>query len=134
MVEDLELDRRGGNPRSLHTYGKEALGHFLDDHLLCDTWRYMQPEELGFSYDDVFGVESRLDRIYFPGDWMEKVSSSNMTPFSWSDHEIVDAHFLLPIPVTKSSGFWKFNTNLLLDQLLDLRLRRSRSHRSDRHY
>ena len=117
MVEDLERDRRGGNPRSLHTYGKEALGQFLDNHILCDTWRFMHPEEPGFSYDDVFGVESRLDRIYLPADWMEKVSSSHMTPFSWSDHEIVDAQFCLPIPVTKGSGFWKFNTNLLLDQL-----------------
>ena len=116
MVQDLSLDREGGNPRSLHTYGNDALEKFVEKHALCDLWRHLHPTEKRFTWaTKTMDIQSRLDRIYFPIDWLSRVKSSHLTPFAWSDHDIEDASFSLPTPVKRGSGYWKFNTRLLND-------------------
>ena len=98
MVEDLALDRQGGNPRSLHTYGWSTLEKFLSKHSLCDIWRTRNPNISRYSWsNDTMDIQSRLDRIYFPMEWVDKVKSTTISPFSWSDHDIVDVQLCYPL-------------------------------------
>ena len=59
---------------------------------------------------------SRLDRIYIPEEWLINVKLAAITPFSWSDHDIMLCNIYLPTPVERGSGYWKLNVNLLSDQ------------------
>ena len=116
MVQNLDLDRCGGNPRPLHTYGIQNLEKFLNDKNLCDIWRTLNPQKSRFTWHNFFyGIKSRLDRIYIPADWDTRVNKCRISPFSWSDHDIVEVKVLLPTPIIKGSGYYKFNTRLLDD-------------------
>ena len=127
MVFDLERDRAGGTPRPLHTYGKVALQAFLQQHQITDVWREKYPDKLKFTWQghhikDYGGnkitkiIRSWIDRIYIPEEWLLNVKTAAITPFSWSDHDIMAVDIYLPTPVKRGSGYWKFNVNLLQDQ------------------
>ena len=116
MVQNLDLDRCGGNPRPLHMYGNGNLQNFLDHQNLSDIWRVLHPVTPRFTWrNNFYGIKSRLDRIYLPIEWENRVTSCKISPFSFSDHDIVDVKVQLPVPVVKGTGFWKFNTTLLDD-------------------
>ena len=49
MVLDLDKDRCGGTPRSLHTYGRRSLTKLLRKNTLVDSWREIYPSKLRYT-------------------------------------------------------------------------------------
>ena len=39
MVEDVNLDRKGGRPHALHSFGLDALNDLKHEFTLYDVWR-----------------------------------------------------------------------------------------------
>ena len=85
MVEHLKVDRQGGNPRSIHLYGKESLEHNKKENCRVDIWREKHPTKKQFTwhcrYDNKLSLDFRgTKRVY--------------SPLSWSDHTNVYNKFL----------------------------------------
>ena len=116
MVENLTEDRKGGTPRDLHTFGLPPLQELKAEHKLVDIWRHLHPKTRQFSWHSKqANISSRLDRIYVDSTWTPLVKSCYITPFVWSDHDMVVMSFSLPNTVTRGRGFWKMNLTLLED-------------------
>lgn len=122
MVLDIAKDRCGGTPRAQHKYGHRNLRKFLRKHSLGDIWRETYPSKLRFTWEgentdqqESDPIKSRIDRIYFPNGWYDYVTGTEITPFSFSDHDMVTVQCFLPTPIKRGSGYWKFNNNLLSD-------------------
>ena len=65
MVEDLLLDRRGGNPNNSHRLGLEYLNQKKQENNLIDIWRRKNPNKKLFNllnYNQ--SIHSRIDRFY----------------------------------------------------------------------
>ena len=89
MLENLKLDRKGGKPRGLHTFGIEALEKLKSDYSLIDIWREIHPNKKEFSWHSRYdNISSRLDRIYLNSAWASTVSGVHIHPFAWSDHDV----------------------------------------------
>ena len=115
MVENLTEDRKGGgDPKELHTYGVHPFQELKKEHHLVDIWRLLHPKRRQFSWHSrQANISSRLDRIYIDSTWASLVKSCYITPFVWSDHDIVAMSFSLPNAVNRGRGFWKMNLTLL---------------------
>ena len=78
MVENINLDRHGGKPRALHTFGLDALKDLKQEFSLTDFWRENNPNKKEYTwhcrYDKIF---SRLDRIYMPSAWSTHIHTSS---------------------------------------------------------
>ena len=119
MVEDLEMDRHGGRPRPLHTWGMESLQKIKNDFQLVDIWRHRHPNKKQFTWHCPHvgkDIRSRLDRFYASSQICENLNEVVIEPFSWSDHETVIMEFSLPGQTQRGPGYWKLNTTLLKDQ------------------
>ena len=65
MVEDLLLDRQGGNPNTTHTLGLNSLTKTKQKYNLTDIWRKENPDKKLFTYHNKFQqILSRIDRFY----------------------------------------------------------------------
>ena len=118
MVENLDLDRHGGTPKLLHTWGIEALREIKGDFLLTDVWRHKHQQKKEFTWHSPnvgVDIRSRLDRIYAHTDILENVNEVAIVPFSWSDHDMVTMKFSVPGHMNRGPGYWKLNTLLLQD-------------------
>ena len=116
MVENLTEDRKGGTPRDLHTFGLPPLQELKAEHKLIDIWRDLHPKTRQFSWHSKqANISSRLDRIYIDSTLTPLVKSCYITPFVWSDHDMVVMSFSLPNIVTRGRGFWK----MLLDDAFE---------------
>ena len=83
---------------------------------MVDIWRLLHPKRRQFSWHSrQANISSRLDRIYIDSTWASLVKSCYITPFVWSDHDIVAMSFSLPNAVNRGRGFWKMNLTLLED-------------------
>ena len=65
MVENLTIDRQGGNPNTLHQYGLEELNEVKRNCNLIDIWRTQNKFKTQFTYEnDILDFNSRIDRLY----------------------------------------------------------------------
>ena len=116
MVENIYLDRDGGNPREKHTWGLHALNIIKTQFSLYDVWRIREPTKKEFTWHSPnLRIRSRLDRFYLTNDLLNLVSYTAFSPCSWSDHSFVHIHFDLPDSTPRGPGYWKFNSKLLAD-------------------
>ena len=124
MVETLK-DRRGGNPRELHMYGKKELKKTRNASDLIDVWRTKHPNKKQFSWHSRYAnISSRLDRIYIPSHWISNVTSQYIDPFVWSDHDMCTMNIYLQKDVQRGKGIWKMNLTLLDDQKFQTHIRK----------
>ena len=64
MVEDLDLDRKGGTKKEKHRWGLEALKQMKHDYNLVDIWRIQNPQKKCYSWHSFSqNIQSRLDRF-----------------------------------------------------------------------
>ena len=79
MVENLTMDRQGGNPNRQHQYRLEEFNEMKQNCNLIDFWRnskqIQNPIHIRKRY---FGVKSRIDRFIF-GTAREKNLVSTLT-------------------------------------------------------
>ena len=88
MIENLYLDRLGGNPNKTHTIGIQSLNKIKNNHNLEDIWRRKNPYKKHFTYHNAENsIHSRLDRIYITKSI--KAKSCNIIPTTISDHDSV---------------------------------------------
>ena len=117
MVTDLTHDRKGGNPRALHTAGSHSLQSFLSQHKLTDVWRSQHPRKQQYTWHCRYApIGSRIDRIYLPSHWMPLAARSRIMPFSWSDHDLVVAEVEIPQSLPRGRGFWKLHPHLIQEE------------------
>ena len=115
MVHDFNKDRKGGTPTRVHTYGLATLSsQILIPFDLVDVWRDAHPDKLRFTYHTPDNtIHSRLDRIYVPKRLTPFVSSSYITHFVWSDHDmcVMNVHFSKKSE--RGPGYYKLNLGFL---------------------
>ena len=116
MVENLNMDRRGGAPKKRHTYGVDILKSLRDNFDLIDVWRQQHQNLKEFTWHSPNieqNIHSRLDRIYVPRHYLRLVKSSKIEHFVWSDHDVCCVQMLLPSNKTRGMGYWKMNVQYL---------------------
>lgn len=87
MVENVNIDREGGRPREIHTYGLPELRQLKTNLKITDIWREKNPHTRSFTWRSFYdNIHSRLDRIYFPCELVPLVTQTTSHPFPWSDH------------------------------------------------
>ena len=64
MVEDVNIDRRGGTLSASHRIGLTELDKLKDDHQLIDIWRTQNKYKREYTWKSKEGkIRSRLDRF-----------------------------------------------------------------------
>ena len=112
MIENLSLDRLGGNPNKTHTIGIQSLNQIKNNHNLEDMWRRKNSYKKHFTYHNTENsIHSRLDRIYTTK--TIKAKSCNIIPTTISDHDSVSVTLQVSKKEPKGPGIWKLNTSIL---------------------
>ena len=120
MVENIQMDRKGGNPRVTHTYGLKALNELKKAHGLIDIWRRLNPKKKQFTWHCRYdNIESRLDRIYYPQVMAGMVSKSYIKHFVWSDHDACIVESTLPASKKGEGGTGNSTSNTYSMRTID---------------
>ena len=92
MLEDIFLEKLGGNTSNTHLIGLDILTEMKKKHNLMDIWRKINPDKKLFTYHNPDKtIHSRLDRIYITNN--VTVKTSKIYPISLSDHDGVTVIF-----------------------------------------
>lgn len=106
-----DLDTKSGNIATGNKV-KLILENILDTLKVVDTFRYKYPNRKSYTFTNNRGHGSRIDKIYIPTLWCDKIRHIKHVPFQKSDHKAVKL-------VIKSqrekwgNSYWKFNESLL---------------------
>lgn len=107
-------DRSGGTPSPLHQYGKIELQSIIDQHNLVDIWKRKHPKTKQFSWTSPDGnIQSRLDRLYIPQQFERGTLETKLTPFVWSDHNLLETKISNHDTNKQGPSYWKLNTSIL---------------------
>ena len=88
MVEDILLDRKGGNPNKTHTLGLDYLIKIKQANNLTDIWRKENPHKTLFTYHNINQqIHSRIDRFYITSN--QKITNISIVPNGLSDNEAI---------------------------------------------
>ena len=112
FVEDLLLDKRGGNP-SFGSRGAVPFGVIKSTFGLVDAFRTKFSDKVCFSYSKNF-VSCRLDRFYVKSSDSHLVRDVEYIPCVQSDHDFV--YMVLDVKEGRPSrgkGYWKMDISLL---------------------
>lgn len=88
-IENLDLDKFGGNPQS-GNFGINELLSFTRDHNLGDSWRITHNNDRIYTWNNRdYSLRSRLDRWYIPVTLCENAITS-IRSCVHSDHSAVE--------------------------------------------
>ena len=88
IIENIFLDRLGGNPNNTYTIGIQNLYCIKNGHNLIDIWKKTTPYKRYFTYHNSDNtIYSRLDRIYITK--TIKTTNCQIIPTTISDHDNV---------------------------------------------
>ena len=105
MVEDLLLDRQGGNPNTTHTLGLNSLTKTKQKYNLTDIWRKENPDKKLFTYHNKFQqILSRIDRFYLLQN--QQIKNTAITPNNLSDHDAITLILKIKKTTQKRLGYW----------------------------
>ena len=111
---DSTSDRLHSN--DVHSSDKLSLSSLKSNFLLTDVWRKRNPRAISFTWSNSNITQaSRIDRFFISKPLLAKVSSCNILPCVFSDHDFIDLYLDLDGFSTCRSCVWKFNTSLLAD-------------------
>ena len=113
FVEDLSLDKTGGDPRS-GNIGRLQMLHIRTDFRLVDAFRYLYPNRRAFTYTGHIS-STRLDRFYFASRHANCIAQVSIIPSTFTDHCFVALELSQTIFASHMSGpgYWKCNTSIL---------------------
>ncbi len=113
LVMDLEMDKKGGNPRT-HFKCRDIVKLYMEESDMLDIWRQMHPDTKKYTWhrNKIF---CRLDMILTSFDLTGYIENSNIIPSYKSDHSIVTLELDLH-QERRGKGLWKLNTTFLNDQ------------------
>ena len=113
MIENLFLDRIGGNPNKTHTIGSKTFKTVKNKLNLIDIWIKKNPFQKRFTYHNTDNtIHSRFDRIYI--NKTIKAIKCQIIPNTISDHYSVSLHIQINKNDPKGPGIWKLNTSILM--------------------
>ncbi|CAB4023936.1 Hypothetical predicted protein [Paramuricea clavata] len=111
-IENLDLDKHGGNPNS-GNIGIEELENFIKDNNLVDTWRDTHEQDGIFTWSNKdFSIQTRLDQWYTPKNLL---AASSVRACPYSDHSL-DEIVVTPNKGARGKGTWKMNVSILKDK------------------
>ena len=90
MVENLTMDRQGGNPNRQHLYGLEELNKIKQNCNLTDIWRTQNKFKTKFTYENgILNFKSGIDRFLYLEPSGKKFSiRSDIIANNISDHHM----------------------------------------------
>ena len=115
LVLDPEMDRLN----SKHNPPKacDVLVKYLNKAHLIDSWRMLHPDTKEFTWSRTSCQNpsaSRIDMIFLPVSWSNKIIESNISPCRRTDHKLISTTLSID-EIARGPGIWKFNNTLLLD-------------------
>ena len=115
MVENLTMDRQGGNFNRQLLYGLEKLNEIKQNCNLIDIWQTQNSFQTKFTYENnILDFKSRIDHFYILRNTKKSFSiPSDTIPNNISDHHII---CLSLKNVTTNKGgpsYWKLKTSVL---------------------
>ena len=112
MIENIFLDKLGGNTSNVHLIGLNELTKIKNKHKLVDIWRKNNPSKRNLTYHNADNtIHSRLDRIYISKTMTIKTCKIN--PTSIADHDSVSVIIQISETNLRGPGVWKLNTSIL---------------------
>lgn len=91
---------------------KLILENIIDTLNVVDTFRYKYLNRKSYTFTNNRGQGSRIDKIYIPTLWCDKIKQTTHIPFEKSDHKAVV--LVLKFQREKwGNSYWKFNESLL---------------------
>ena len=110
-IQDIKLDRKGGNLNILPDYMKtiKLLDQMQDEHDLCDEWRLRNPETKRYTWRQKNpSISSRLDKWLISKTQSDSINEIDIIPSIKSDHSpiIMVIQFYKK---EKGRGLWKLN-------------------------
>ena len=112
ILEDIFLDKLGGNTSNTHLIGLDILTEIKNKNNLVDILRKINPDKKLFTYHNTDKtIHSRLDGIYITN--TIKVKTSKIYPISLPDHDGVTVIFQIRENNPRGPGIWKLNTSIL---------------------
>ena len=95
---------------------KTSLVTLRSDFSLVDVWRKQNPRRISFTWSNSDRSQaSRIDRFLIAKSLFNKVSSCEILPCVFSDHEFITLEVLLEGVIRRGTGVWRFNNSLLSD-------------------
>ncbi len=114
-----EIDKKGGVKETQLPFAKEILS-FKEEFQLEDSWRLRHPTLSRFTRREKTKggyVQSRLDYWLTSKHLDYIIIKTDISPGRRSDHSVVSLTLELQNRDQRGRGFWKFNTNLLQDEV-----------------
>ena len=112
MVEDILLDRKGGNPNKTHTLGLDYLTKIKQTNNLTDIWQKENPHKTLFTFNNKNQqIHSRIDRFYITNN--QRIKNVSIVPNGLSDHDAMQIKIEIKNPNVSGTGYWKLNTSIL---------------------
>ena len=115
---DNKLDKLGGNPNARQS-ATAILHTITQQYNLTDIWRDRNRDIRKFTWTgknphDNSYIHTRIDRFYISSTLTTSVTKTDITPFAFSDHDLISLSFDFN-KQPRGEGFWHFNNNLLED-------------------
>ena len=113
VVFNLELDKKGGNPRT-NFRAREKCFELMFSHDLVDIWRERNPFTKNFTWSSNVtpGIHCRLDYFLISRHVNPSVIVNSFSPGFLSDHSFV--YLTIGTEATRRGpGYWKLNNSLL---------------------
>ena len=97
MVEDILLDRKGGNPNKTHTLGLDYLTKIKQTNNLTDIWQKENPHKTLFTFNNKnHQIHSRIDRFYITNN--QRIKNVSIVPNGLSDHDAMQIKMKIKKP------------------------------------
>lgn len=110
---DNPRDKFGGNVST-----SSELSSFKSCYNLVDSWRTKHPRAGSCTwFNSDMSIGSRLDSFLLVRDMLRSLSSCEILPCAYSDHDFVFLDLEIERVCNFGPGVWKFNNSLLSDQL-----------------
>ena len=115
VILDSKMDKEGGRgdrkPKQ-----RQIIQKIMEDHELSDVWRVVNPDKKIFTWhsNSIPRVSCRLDYFIVSCNLMNLIRHTKIIPGFLSDHSLVCMKLETSIP-DRGPGYWKLNTDLLLD-------------------
>ena len=111
------LDKKGGRPIDSRKASLNELQSLIKTHNLFDTWRFMNPDQPGFTWaNSSMKIQCRLDYFFISKQLNDHVKECKIIPNIYSDHSAVPPSVSFnECEFPREPGFWKFKNSLLSD-------------------
>ena len=115
-IFNIELDKKGGNKKILHTIPIQ-MRELIEIFDLVDIWRISNPTLERYTFRQKTPlIQTRLDYFLIYNNLQDLIVETNILPSIRSDHSVITLYVKHLPEDTRGSNHWKFNSSLLLDK------------------